>query len=133
MPKEKRVIIAGSRTFNGYEFLVKKVQSVLSLSNNTNEKIIIVSGGANGADKLGERFAKEFGYELEVYKADWEKYGKRAGYVRNEEMAKVSQQLIAFHDGKSKGTLHMIGIARKMSLDVCVVRYTLKSAKMIVP
>ena len=55
------------------------------------------------------------------YPADWEQYGPRAGYIRNSEMAKVATHLIAFWDGRSKGTKHMIDIARKAGLYVLAV------------
>lgn len=82
-----------------------------------------------GADTLGERFAKEFGLEVKRFIPDWDSLGKRAGYVRNAEMAKYSVEdgndgmLIAFWDGKSKGTKHMIDLANQYKLEVHVVNY----------
>lgn len=79
------VIIAGSRNFNNYELL--KTQCDLILSHNKN--VSIVSGMARGADTLGVQYAKERRYPILRYPADWNRYGKKAGYIRNEEMAKV--------------------------------------------
>ena len=81
-----RIIIAGSRTFNNYPLLKKTLDECIS-NLETNEEIQIVSGGARGADKLGEKYAKERGYSLKIFPANWDKYGKRAGYLRNNEMA----------------------------------------------
>lgn len=87
-----RVIIAGSRNFNEYERLKSSCDKILSNQND----IQIVSGNAKGADELGERYANEKGYGLNVYLAEWEKYGKSAGYKRNVQMAENADALIAF-------------------------------------
>ena len=114
-----RVIIAGGRNFNDYNKLRNSCDKILS--NQT--EIEIVSGTANGADKLGERYATDNNYKLSVFPAEWDKYGKSAGYKRNQQMAEYSDSLIAFWDGKSKGTKHMIDIARKLNLNVRVISY----------
>lgn len=81
---------------------------------------VVISGGANGADRLGEIYAEKTGKPLEVYPADWGKYGKSAGPIRNREMANVAEGLIALWDGESRGTKHMIETARGMGLRVYV-------------
>ena len=83
-------------------------------------RVIIVSGHARGADSLGERFANELGLPFELHPAKWRLLGKAAGMVRNAEMAKCSDALIAFWDGESRGTRHMINFARKRGLDISV-------------
>lgn len=117
--KPFRVIIAGSRDFNDYE-LLKRVADYL-LQNK--DQVVIVSGAARGADLLGERYAKERGLEIARYEANWDLYGKRAGYLRNEEMARNADALIAFWDGRSRGTKHMIEIACNEELQVKTVMY----------
>lgn len=121
-----KVIIAGTRDFNDYAFLKKNVDYFLQGINPNNEEIEIVSGNARGADKLGERYAKEHNLPVKLFPANWDKYGKRAGYLRNQEMANYSDVLIAFWDEKSKGTKHMIDIAKKQGLTVIVVGYELR-------
>ena len=118
-----KVIIAGTRDFNDYAFLKKNVDYFLQGINPNNEKIEIVSGNARGADKLGEKYAKDNNISLMCFPADWNKYGKSAGYIRNEQMAKEANALIAFWDGKSKGTKHMIDIARSKGLLIRVIKY----------
>jgi len=117
-----KVIIAGSRNFMDYKTLCNVCDYMLQ---NQNE-IEIVSGTAKGADELGERYAKDKGYGVKQFPADWDKYGKSAGYKRNEEMAKYADALIAFWDGHSKGTGHMIDLAKKHEIKV-KVRYFLKA------
>ena len=121
-----KVIIAGTRDFNDYAFLKKNVDYFLQGINPNNEEIEIVSGNARGADKLGERYAKEHNLPVKLFPANWDKYGKQAGYLRNQEMANYADMLIAFWDEKSKGTKHMIDIAKKQDLTVIVVGYELR-------
>lgn len=114
-----KVIVAGSRTFNDYTYLKKSLDKLLV--NKTS--ITIISGTARGADQLGERYAQENGYNLLKFPADWDKYGKSAGYKRNEEMAKVADACVVFWDGQSRGSKHMIDIAQKYNLKIRILRY----------
>jgi len=120
MKQEFRVIIAGSREFDDYELLKEECDHLLSKKRKTH-RIIIVSGTANGADKLGEKYAKARGYIVEKYPADWNKFKKAAGYIRNESMAKIGNALIAFRINMSRGTTHMINLAHKYKLQVAVI------------
>lgn len=115
------VIIAGSRDFSDYEKLCEVCDFMLSKKKETHT-IIIISGGARGADTLGEKYAEERGFGLQRYLANWEKDGKAAGYIRNVEMANVADACICFWDGKSKGTKHMIDTAKTKGLKIKVVR-----------
>lgn len=115
-----RVIVAGSRTFSNYELLKEKLDFFLK---NRLPDVEIISGTAQGADKLGERYAIENNLICKQFPADWT-IGKSAGYKRNIEMASYSNCLIAFWDGTSKGTQHMINIAKGKKLIVRVVQYT---------
>ena len=114
-----KVIIAGSRDFKNYDLLVTKCDTFLKNQSN----IQIVSGTANGADKLGEKYAREKGYSIKQFPADWDKFGKSAGYKRNKEMADYADSIIAFWDGKSKGTKHMIDLAEKSNLKIRIVKF----------
>lgn len=118
---EYRVIIAGGRFFNDYDLLRDKCDSFLQ--NKQMENIIIVSGHATGADALGEKYAQEKGHALEIYPADWKRHGRAAGPIRNAQMASIADAIIAFWDGKSRGTKSMIDLANKKGLQVVIVRY----------
>ena len=116
-------LIVGSRGFNDYELLKEKCDKLLS----NQSDVAIVSGGAKGADTLAERYAKDKGYELKVFKADWDNYGKSAGYIRNEQMHKYIAQfdkrgVIAFWDGQSKGTAHNFELGKRYKNEVKVVK-----------
>lgn len=117
-----KIIIAGGRDFNDYATLCAFCD--LALRNQI--EIEVVSGTASGADKLGERYALERRYDITRFPADWEKYGKAAGYKRNAEMANYADGLIAFWDEKSKGTKHMIDLAKKANLRIRAHYYQIK-------
>lgn len=117
----KKIIVAGSREFDNYEYLKTKLDYYLQ---NIKEEIVIISGGAKGADTLGETYAKEKGYQIKQYLANWVKFGKQAGYIRNKEMALIADYCIVFWDDKSKGSKHMIDLALKYRLKVKVVKIT---------
>ena len=121
------IIIAGSRGFKDYQSLKTQCDVIIegykSATPCSAGIIKIISGGARGADRLGEKYAHEKGFECLVMPADWDKYGKRAGYLRNAQMAEVADALIAFWDGTSRGTQSMIELARKGGLKITVVSY----------
>lgn len=114
-----KVIIAGCRNFNDYDLLKVKCEKILQFQRD----IEIVSGTSNGADKLGEKYAKERNYKLSLFPANWDKYKKSAGYKRNEDMAKYADALIAFWDGNSKGTEHMINLVKSYNLKIRIIKF----------
>ena len=118
---EIKIISAGTRTFNNYELLKSKMDFYLSnCGNRTN--IEIVSGGARGADSLGERYAKEKGFPVKEFFPDWS-LGKKAGFLRNKEMSEYASHAVIFWDGVSRGSKLMIDLAQSNDLVVRVVRY----------
>ena len=108
----KRIVVAGCRNYNNYNEAKEYIDFCIS---EIKEKytLIFVSGGCRGADSIGERYAKENGYEIERNPAEWQKYGKAAGPKRNEQMARAADYIICFWDGKSKGTASMINYAKR--------------------
>jgi len=121
---EFRVIIAGSRSYTDYERLKQYCDYFLSSKlQDPNCTLIIVSGHASGADKLGEQYAKERGLKCEIYPADWKTHGKKAGFLRNSQMANIGNALIAFKSsyGTNVGTNMMINLAKERGLNVRVV------------
>ena len=108
----KRIVIAGCRDYNNYEEAKEFIDYCLINLANENE-IIILSGCANGADAIGERYAKENGFKVEKHPANWKIYGRGAGPKRNKQMAEICDMVICFWDEKSKGTKSMIDLALK--------------------
>ena len=115
-----KLIIAGGRTFNARRFFNRCIEK--ALINTDKREVIIISGCAKGADTLGMLYAHKHNMELWKYPADWNTHGKSAGYIRNSEMADNATHLIAFWDGKSKGTKHMIDLAKKKNLTVKIIK-----------
>lgn len=116
-----RTIVAGGRDFDDYELLDRSLDW---FEEHISGRITVVSGMARGADALGVRWAEERRRTLDKFPADWDKHGKGAGYRRNVEMADFATALVAFWDGKSRGTKHMIDTALRKGLIVKVVYYS---------
>lgn len=111
-----KVIVAGSRGIWDYRL----VKEAIDLSPFKDKITTIISGRARGVDELGEAWARDNSIPILPYPANWTKHGLSAGYKRNLEMADVADGLIAIWDGKSKGTRHMIEIAKAKGLEVFV-------------
>ena len=131
-----RIMIAGSRDFNDYEFLKTTVVKAIAKRDDVVKQcdsIVIVSGKARGADSLGEKFAEEFGLEVEEYKAEWNnldlqpckikynQYGKPynclAGFNRNLDMVKAADLVIMFSINNSPGTAHDLKLCLEHNKD----------------
>jgi len=110
-----KVAVIGGRKFDDYERL-KKVLNQFNITR-------IISGGANGADKLSERYATEKNIQTEIYLPDWDLFGKKAGFLRNTTIIENSEVVIAFWDGKSRGTRDSIGKANKLKKDTFIVYF----------
>lgn len=108
-----KVAIIGSRGFTDYD-LVKKTLQPLGIT-------LIISGGAKGADTLGENYAKENGIETLIFKPDWKTYGKIAGFLRNTQIVEASELVVAFWDMESKGTKNSIDKANKLGKKLLIV------------
>ncbi len=117
MKPEYKIIIAGSRTFKDYKLLKERLNQLL-LEKIKTHNVIIVCGMARGADKLGKKYGLENNLPISEYPAQWDEHGKKAGYLRNLQMAEDADALVAFWNGKSPGTKHMIDIALLKGLQI---------------
>ncbi len=114
-----KIIIAGSRSFRNYDRLAKDMDKITSKL----KEVTIISGAAQGADTLGERWAAERNHAVIRKPAEWDRYGRAAGYRRNEEMAALADALVAFWDGRSPGTKHMIDLMQAAGKQVRIIRF----------
>jgi len=114
-----KIAIIGSRSFTDYELFEAKCNTILSNS----KSITIISGGAKGTDRLAQKYAIEKNIPILVYKANWELHGKSAGMKRNVLMLNDCTHVIAFWDGNSPGTLHMISQARINKKKLRVIKF----------
>ena len=121
-----KLIIAGGRDFDDEMLALTEYfnfNAELATPDDMQAVTEFVSGGARGADRVGENIARLLSIPVKQFIPDWDGLGKRAGFVRNAEMAEYADALLAFWDGSSKGTAHMIDTATKKGLIVKVVMY----------
>lgn len=98
-----KLAIVGSRDFDDYEFLKKIINYHLCTQ--------IISGGALGADTLAKRYAADHGIPFKEFLPNWDIYGKSAGFIRNEQIVKTCDELVAFWNGTSRGAKHSLMLA----------------------
>lgn len=113
-----KIGVIGSRFFDNYSLVKQKLDYIYQDIDIT----LIVSGGAIGADTFGEKWADENGIEKMIFKPEWKKYGKKAGFIRNKDIVLNSDRIVAFWNGTSKGTLNSIDIATKHNIPVMIIR-----------
>jgi hypothetical protein len=109
--------IVGSRNFSNYKLVCDTIGST-PVSH-------IVSGGAKGADSMGVRYAQAHCIPYSVYPANWSKHGKKAGYMRNRQIVENCDIVIAFWDGKSKGTKLTIDICKELHVPCKIINFSL--------
>lgn len=120
--KDFRLVVAGSRDFNNYDMLCSALDEVIG-ELKAEYNVTIVSGTANGADKLGEKYAEKHGLKIERHPANWGRYGRGAGPIRNAEMVKASDGVVVFWNGESTGAKNIIDCAKAENHLIKVVKY----------
>jgi hypothetical protein len=111
----KRIVIAGCRHFRDYERFCAAVDRDLSRIKNEYQ-LVILCGHCSGTDAMAERYAREHGYGLELYPADW-RLGKIAGPARNRRMVEQADYVIAFPSG-GPGTQSLVAFAREKGIPI---------------
>ena len=115
LERVKRILVTGSRSFKDKDFL----ESILKPALKSNS--FLITGGANGPDKFAEIYWKHNNGGYQIFLADWERYGKQAGMLRNIEMIKSGiDQVYAFWDGQSKGTKNSIDLGKSYGAEVII-------------
>lgn len=112
-----KVAVVGSRNFSDYNLLKSTLDEYYPKIS------LIVSGGAKGADSLSELYAKEEGIRTLIFKPDWQKFGRAAGMIRNKDIVNNADMVVAFWDGKSRGTKDSIDYGTKLGKVVKVVKF----------
>ena len=116
-----KLMVCGGRYFYNKELLESSLNELIQT--NCWKDVAILEGGASGADTLAEEYAKKNGLAFFVYPADWEKYGKAAGPIRNKQMVEDCDYCIAFWDGQSKGTKSSIDFCKEMGKPCKIIYY----------
>lgn len=115
------IVVAGSRSWNDYDSFCDSLEKAIKMLGVSN--FVIVSGNASrGADAMAIQWADESGVPWIPFNADWDNLGKRAGFIRNAEMAEVATHLLAFWDGVSNGTKHMVQLAIEKEIPVLMFK-----------
>lgn len=122
MLPEYKLIIAGGRDFTDKALMMAAIQR-LEAGDLMKYEISVVSGMAQGADRLGYNLAQSVGATVYTYPAKWTQFGKGAGYIRNIEMSNIADGLLAFHRNNSSGTRHMIDIMKQKNKPTWVIPY----------
>ena len=123
-----RIIVCGGRHFNDYDRMKSIIDGVIAEIGLDITAIEIVCGHCAGADQLGEKYAEERCYACKVFPANWEKYGRAAGPIRNSEMVKYASEVkvpivIAFRNAKTRGTDDTVKKATQKGFKVVVEEY----------
>ena len=116
MTEQIKICVNGSRTFNNYDYLDNKLKGYLK----DKKDVVLIVGGARGADKLAEKWARINSVPFKLMEANWTALGKSAGYKRNQEMINIADELISFWDLDSRGTQHTIECARRKEIPVTI-------------
>ena len=111
-----KLAIIGSRTFTDYQKLSSELEQFSNIE-------LIISGGAIGADSIGQQYAIEHNIPTLIFKPNWKQFGRGAGFVRNVDIVEACDIVIAFWDGISKGTKHSIDLAKKKDkvIVICLI------------
>ena len=111
-----KIVIAGSRSFHDYQLLCQ------TLARERHRITQVLTGGARGAEQLGYRWASKHAVKHQLFRADWERFGKSAGVRRNHQMAQAGDMLLVFWDGQSPGTAHMVQCMQQLGKPCVIVR-----------
>ncbi len=114
-----RIVVGGCRNFSDYELIERHLDRLLAPYDHSG--IVFLSGHCAGVDLLAERYAKEHALAVELYPANWKRYGRAAGPIRNEEMVIQADCVVAFWDGASRGTKSLISYAQKQGKELHII------------
>ena len=115
-----KLMVCGSRSITDTDWIYRQIDACVS--ENHFEDIIIIEGDAQGVDKAAGLWAEQHGYQIKKHPADWNKYGRGAGFVRNKEMVESCDFCLILWDGKSKGTKHDLELCQKLEKPFKLVR-----------
>ena len=111
-----RVAVVGSRSFADEKMMFAELDKLQGIS-------LIVSGGARGADRMGEAYAAKRNIPTKIFLPDWNQFGKSAGFRRNNDIIENADFVLAFWDGKSPGTKSSIDLAKRARKEIRVLTF----------
>lgn len=116
-----KIVVGGCRDFFDYSLISSHLDALLEGYPST-DTIVFLSGHCSGVDQLTERYAAEHCYSVMLFPAEWNRYGRAAGPIRNKSMVEIADHIVAFWDGHSRGTASLIRLARKSGKPVTIVQ-----------
>lgn len=116
-----QLVVAGTREYSNRDEIFARLDKYHQRCKDAGTELIIIEGEARGPDLISREWAESRGVPFRPYPADWDEYGKGAGFIRNEEMAKAGTHVLAFWDGRSNGTNDMIERGLKHQRRVLVI------------
>jgi hypothetical protein len=119
---EYRLIVSGGRAVTDVDLVQSGLsEHIAQLASVGNRVTMIIHGMASGVDTIAGNYGRDHNLRIVEFPADWERYGRAAGPIRNKEMIEYGDELLAFWDGKSKGTGGTIKLARRAGIPVSVI------------
>jgi hypothetical protein len=116
------IAVVGSRTYKNEDYILNNILETLKKENLSIENIVVFSGGAKGVDTIAAESMKEMGARVNEIMPNWKKYRKAAGIVRNKELVSNADIVIAFWDGRSRGTKNSINLAKRFKRKLYVFK-----------
>lgn len=115
-----KIVVGGCRDFTDSEYVFKCLDEYLSKTDD--DEIVFISGHCSGVDAAAEKYAELNGYKTVIFPAEWKKYGKAAGPIRNRLMVEMCDTVIAFWDERSGGTKSLIELAKRSGKPLTVFK-----------
>lgn len=121
--EERRLLVCGSRTITDKNWIYSQIESYWYEHLACYSDPIMIEGAARGVDLIAKEYAVENDWKIEEYPAAWDKYGKSAGYIRNDIMVKKADEVLILWDETSKGTKNDIDLCKKYNKPHKIVLY----------
>ena len=119
----RKFMVGGSRSIIDKNWIFSQIEKYWYWHLACYEELTLIQGGARGVDKISKEYAQENDLKIEEHLAEWEKFGKAAGHIRNEEMIKESDEVLLLWDGESHGTKNDIELCEKYKKPYTLVYY----------
>lgn len=123
LEQERRLLVCGSRNITDKDWIYSQIESYWYEHLACYSDPIMIEGAARGVDLIAKTYAVENNWKIEEYPAEWDKYGKSAGYIRNDIMVKKADEVLILWDRESKGTKHDIDLCKKYNKPHKIVIY----------
>lgn len=119
----RKLLVCGSHSIQNPQWVKDQIEVYWYWNLAGYEDLTMIEGAAKGIDTIAKEYARENGWKIEEYPAEWDKFGKSASYIRNEIMVKAADEVLILWDGESKGTKHDIDLCEKYNKPYKILIY----------